>query len=121
VDRRAVANWIAHYEHAWRSPGTDELAALFTNDAMYSQGPYREPVEGLEAIGRMWEAERTGPDERFTMTSALVALDEEVAVARIEVHYHDSGKTWQDLWVMRFDANGLCTAFEEWPIAPHPE
>ena len=40
----------------------------------------------------MWEAERTGPDEQFTMTSALVALDEEVAVARVEVHYHQTGE-----------------------------
>ncbi len=118
MDRRDVANWIANYEHAWRSPGTGELAALFTPDAVYSQGPYAEPVEGLDAIGRMWDAERSGPDEQFSMTSALVALDAEVAVARIEVHYHDDGRSWRDLWVMRFDADGLCTAFEEWPIAP---
>ena len=71
----------------------------------------------------MWEAEREGPDEEFTMTSALVALDgeEDVAVARVEVHYHGSGATWRDLWVMRFDAKGLCSAFEEWPIAPEQE
>ena len=120
MDRREVANWIAHYEHAWRSPGTHELEVLFTRDATYSQGPYAEPVQGLDAIGRMWEAERTGPDEHFSMTSALVALDDDVAVARIEVHYHDDGNSWRDLWVMRFDANGLCKAFEEWPIAPPP-
>ena len=42
-------------------------------------------------------------------------------MARVEVHYHQTGKTWRDLWVMRFDADGLCTAFEEWPIAPDPE
>ena len=116
-----MANWITHYEHAWRMPGTGELRTLFTPDATYSQGPYRDPVEGLEAIERMWEAERSGPDEQFTMTSALVALDEEVAVARIEVHYHDSGQSWRDMWVMRFDADGRCTAFEEWPIAPPPQ
>lgn len=121
MERRDVANWIAHYEHAWRSPGARELGALFTPAASYSQGPYREPVEGLEAIGRMWESERSGPDEHFSMTSALVALDEDVAVARVEVHYHDDGRTWRDLWVMRFDAEGLCTAFEEWPIAPPSE
>ena len=120
MDRRDVANWIAHYEHAWRSPGTASWRRCSRADATYSQGPYAEPVEGLEAIGRMWEAERSGPDEHFTMTSALVALDEDVAVARVEVHYHDDGNSWRDLWVMRFDADGLCTAFEEWPIAPPP-
>jgi hypothetical protein len=25
---------------------------------------------------------------------------------------------WLDLWVLRFDDAGRCTAFEEWPFAP---
>jgi hypothetical protein len=25
---------------------------------------------------------------------------------------------WRDLWVLRFDADGRCTAFEEWPFVP---
>jgi SnoaL-like domain len=119
MDRAAVARWIALYEHAWRSPGTEELSALFSPDASYLQGPYREPVQGLEAVAQMWEAERKGPDEQFTMTSALVALDGLVAVARVEVHYlYEGGREYRDLWLMHFDDEGLCTDFEEWPFAP---
>ena len=119
MDRHAVAQWIGSYERAWRMPGTEELGRLFAPDATYAQGPYREPVTGLAAIAEMWEAERRGPDEDFTMTSALVALDGDVAVARVEVHYrYDDGREWRDLWVMRFDEHGLCSAFEEWPFAP---
>ena len=119
MERRDVADWIARYERAWRTPGTDELATLFAPDATYSPGPYAETVTGLDAIARMWEAEREGPDERFTMTSALVALDGHVAVARVEVHYErDGGREWRDLWLMRFDGDGRCSAFEEWPFAP---
>ncbi len=122
MDRRAVANWITHYEHAWRSPGTSELTALFTPAATYSPGPYDETIEGLEAIGRLWESARRGPDEHFTMTSALVALDGDVAVARVEVHYeYDGGSQWRNLWLMHFDGDGLCGAFEEWPFAPGQE
>jgi ketosteroid isomerase-like protein len=119
MDRRDVAHWIGSYERAWRMPGTEELTRLFAPGATYSQGPYKNPVEGLEAIAEMWEAERRGPDEDFTMTSALVALDGDVAVARVEVHYrYEGGVEYRDLWVMRFGEDGLCTAFEEWPFAP---
>jgi uncharacterized protein (TIGR02246 family) len=119
MERREVAHWIARYEHAWRSPGTGELATLFTPDATYTPGPYAEPVSGLAAIAEMWEAERDGPDERFTMNSALVALDGDVAVARVDVHYQrDGGGQWRDLWLMRFAVDGRCSAFEEWPFAP---
>jgi uncharacterized protein (TIGR02246 family) len=122
VDRREVAHWIARYEHAWRTPGTGELATLFTPAATYSPGPYADTVEGLEAIAEMWEAEREGPEERFTMSSALVALDGDVAVARVEVHYRkEGGREWRNLWLMRFDADGHCSAFEEWPFAPETD
>lgn len=115
-----MRDWIAGYERAWRTPGVEALAELFSGDASYRQGPYRDPVVGLPAIARMWEAERDGPDEVFTMTSEVVAVDEDVAVARIEVHYDDPpGRAeFRDLWIMRFDAGGRCTSFEEWPFAP---
>jgi len=120
MDRAAVAHWIAEYERAWRTPGTDGLARLFAGNARYSPGPYAEPIWGLEAIATMWEDRRTGSDEQFTMTSALVALDEHVAVARVEVRYAE-GRHWRDLWVMEFDSDGLCDAFEEWPVAAGPD
>lgn len=120
MDIARVRDWIAGYERAWRTPGAEPLAELFSADATYLQGPYRDPVVGLPAIARMWEAERDGPAEVFTMTSEVVAVDGDVAVARIEVHYGDPpGRTeFRDLWIMRFDAGGRCTSFEEWPFSP---
>lgn len=112
-----VADWIVGYERAWRTAGTSELSALFSPDATYSQEPYREPVVGLPAIERMWEAERAGPDEVFDMTSEIVAVEGDTAVARIEVHY-GTGHQYRDLWIMRFDGAGRCVSFEEWPFAP---
>ncbi|MFY1688660.1 YybH family protein [Plantactinospora sp. WMMB782] len=117
MDRSQVQGWIAGYERAWRTPGTEPLAALFTPDASYLPGPYREPVVGLPDIGEMWEAERDGPDEEFGMTSEIVAVDGDVAVARLEVRY-GTGKEFRDLWIMRFAGDGRCAAFEEWPFAP---
>ena len=119
MDRQRVADWIAAYERAWRTPGTEPLGALFTTDATYLQGPYREPVAGLPAIARMWEAERDGPTEVFRMTSEIVAVDGDTAVARLEVWYGDPvTDEYRDLWIMRFAADGRCRAFEEWPFAP---
>jgi uncharacterized protein (TIGR02246 family) len=119
MDRQKVAEWVAGYERAWRTPGVEALADLFTPDAVYLQGPYREPVTGLPALGEMWEREREGPDEPFTMTSDLVAVDGDTAVVRLEVRYHQPTEhEFRDLWVMRFAGDGRCRAFEEWPYAP---
>ena len=66
MDAAGFTAWVAGYERAWRSPGTDLLATLFAADAEYLMSPYAVPVRGLAAIGRLWEDERDGPDEPFT-------------------------------------------------------
>jgi ketosteroid isomerase-like protein len=122
VTREQVARWVAAYERAWRAPGTGALAGIFTGDATYRQGPYDEPVTGLPAIARMWEAERDGPDEVFRMTSDVIAVDGDAAVVRVEVSYGEPVRQeYRDLWVLRFASDGRCAWFEEWPFWPeHP-
>ena len=119
MDRTQVARWVAAYERAWRAPGTDALATIFTADARYLQGPYRQPVVGLPAIARMWDSEREGPDEAFRMTSDVVAVEGDTAVVRVEVRYGDPvHQEYRDLWVITFADDGRCGAFEEWPFWP---
>ena len=114
--------WIEGYERAWRIPGTDGLAQLFTEDASYMHSPYADPVSGLTAIARDWEDNRDGPDENFTMAAGILAVDGNIGVARVYVRYAaDEGsepQEYQDLWVVRFDESGRCRSFEEWPFWP---
>jgi len=119
MDRAGVGAWLKAYERAWRAVGTDHLAALFTEDATYRQGPYRDPVRGLAAIARMWDDERQGPDEVFTMTSEIVAVEHDTAVVRLQVGYGDPvEQEYRDLWIMHFAGDGRCREFEEWPFWP---
>jgi ketosteroid isomerase-like protein len=119
VEHAAVQRWVEGYERAWRTAGTAELSQLFTPDATYLVSPWARAVEGLPAIRELWESERDGADEAFTMTSDIVAVDGSTAVVRVAVAYGDpGGRRWRDLWVLQFDADGRCVAFEEWPFAP---
>jgi len=119
TERAQVSQWLAGYEAAWRAAGTGGLAGLFTEGATYLQSPYGQPVTGLDAIGRMWEAEREGPDEVFTLATGILAVDGQVAVVRAEVRYGDPPtQEYRDLWVIRFAGDGRCAWFEEWPYAP---
>lgn len=117
--RRAdVEAWVAAYERAWRSAGTERLGELFADDATYRMSPYDEPATGLAEIAALWERERRGPDESFEMRHEVVALDGETAVIRIEVEYGEPRSLqYRDLWVVRF-AGGRCREFEEWPFWP---
>ena len=103
TDRAQVSRWLAGYESAWRAPGTQALA-------------------GLAAIERMWDEEREGPGEVFTLATDILAVDGATAVVRAEVHYGDPPhQEYRDLWVIRLGDDGRCTRFEEWPFWPeHP-
>jgi ketosteroid isomerase-like protein len=118
TDRAAVSRWLAGYETAWRTPGTAGLADLFTSDAIYLQSPYETALSGLDAIERMWEAEREGPDEVFDLVTDILAVDGPTAVVRAEVHYGAPPREYRDLWVIRLAADGRCSWFEEWPYWP---
>jgi ketosteroid isomerase-like protein len=119
TDRAVVNRWLAGYEAAWRAPGTSGLAGIFTADASYRHSPYEPPVVGLDAISRMWDEDRDGPDEVFALATEIVAVDGPTAVVRAEVRYGDPVRQeYRDLWLMRLGDDGRCSWFEEWPYWP---
>jgi ketosteroid isomerase-like protein len=119
IDRPAVHRWVEGYERAWRTPGTDELPALFTPDAVYLHSPYEAPVLGLDAIRRMWDEDREGPDEVFALSTEIVAVEGDTAVVRAEVGYGQPVRQeYRDLWILHFGADGRCSRFEEWAYWP---
>jgi hypothetical protein len=119
MDHDALEQWIARYELAWRTAGTEMLADLFAPTASYRPGPFDPEISGLTQLAAFWDEEREGPDEVFSLEWEPVAVEGDVAVARVEVAYAGPPeRTYRDIWVMRFDAAGRCTAFEEWPFFP---
>ncbi len=118
-DRAAVLAWVAGYQAAWRSPDLGRLADLFASDVHYLVSPWADPIVGLEALARFWEAERDGPDEPFQLASEVLAIEGRSAVVRVTVDYGPpTAGRWRDLWVLVFDSLGLVARFEEWPFAP---
>ncbi len=114
-----VSRWLAGYEAAWRAPGTAGLDGLFSPDATYRQSPYEPPVNGLHLIKRMWDEQRDGPAEVFTVSTDILAVDGPTAVVRAEVRYGNPPRQeYRDLWVIRLRDDGRCTWFEEWPYWP---
>jgi ketosteroid isomerase-like protein len=111
--------WVKRYEAAWRAPGTEALREVFAPGAAYRQSPFHESIVGLDAIGAMWERERDGPHEDFTLAAEVVAETGDTAVVRVAVRYSGPPvREYRDLWVVRFGSDGLCVDFEEWPFFP---
>jgi ketosteroid isomerase-like protein len=119
ADRASVQRWVDAYQAAWRTAGTDGLATLFSDDATYLHSPYAEPVVGIARIRAMWDEDRDGPDEVFTISTDILAVDGDTAIVRALVRYGDPlRQEYTDLWVLRMNERAQCTRFEEWPLWP---
>ena len=117
MDTQAVADWLDGYSHAWGTYDPDEIGALFSEDAVYYFEPFEEPTRGRQAIVAAWLEDR---DEAGTYEGSyrplLVAGDQ--AVARGSSRYFDTNgtvsKEFDNLIVLRFDADGRCAEYREW-------
>jgi len=57
----------------------------------------------------MWEEEREGPGEVFTLVTDILAVDGPTAVVRAQVWYGDPPRQeYRDLWVIRLTGDGRC-------------
>jgi hypothetical protein len=116
MDHDDLRRWVSEYERLWRADASSEIGALFAPDATYRTDPFAEPARGLEAIAAMWPEE---DGAAFTVSSEVVAVEGDVGVVRLDVHYMaPREERYLDLWVVRLDADGRCVAFEEWPFSP---
>jgi SnoaL-like protein len=121
-----VNAWLARYVDAWKSYDRASIEALFSEDVVYRYHPWDEPIAGRDAVVASWLGEGTSEtaSERdepgtYDATYRAFAVDGEHAVATGSSTYLDRPggavtDTYDNCFVMRFDAEGRCREFTEW-------
>lgn len=108
-----VQAWLDAYVDAWRTYDREAIADLFSADASYAYHPYDdEPLRGREAIVASWLEERDEPGSWEASYRPLL-IDGDRAVTTGETRYSD-GRTFSNLYALRFDGDGRCAEFVEW-------
>jgi hypothetical protein len=108
-----VRVWIDGYVKAWNSNLSEDIGALFSDDARYYTAPHRPPWQGRDAIIAGWLDRKDEPgDARFSWKPLVVTDD--LAVVQGETAYRDPPETYSNLWVIRLDPDGRCSEFTEW-------
>jgi hypothetical protein len=128
MERDDVDRWLDAYVAAWKSYERAQIAALFSDDVTYRYHPYDEPVCGRDAVVASWfgEDDDSGastpdPEGTYDASYATVAVDGDVAVATGFSTYRTApggpiDRTYDNCFVMRFDAAGRCREFTEWYV-----
>jgi ketosteroid isomerase-like protein len=119
VNRADVQAWLDRYVEAWRSNDRDQIASLFTEDAVYRYRPWPEAdqtVTGREAIVADWLEE---PDEPGSWEARYepfaVEGDRAVAVgySRYLAHEDKPERTYHNCFLLQFAPDGRCRDFRE--------
>jgi ketosteroid isomerase-like protein len=117
VSSAALNAWLARYANAWETRDADAASRLFTDGARYHEKPFDEPKLGRAGIREYW-AGVTADQRDVQFTSQVIAANGNTGVA----HWHAKfrlasvGATIEldGVFVLEFDANGLCSALREW-------
>jgi uncharacterized protein (TIGR02246 family) len=109
--------WLDRYIAAWRSNDASQIGELFADDAVYRYHPYGDDaVRGREAIVESWLEEADAPDS-WEAEYVPFAVDGERAVAtgwsRYAATAEEPERTYHNVFLMRFDADGRCAEFTE--------
>jgi ketosteroid isomerase-like protein len=115
VDLGSFRSWLDRYFAAWASNDPDEVAALFSEDAEYSYGPFRESTRGRDAIVRAWVNGGVQRELRTRHEALAVLGDLGVAHWSVTFRDDDGGTTELDgILVCDFAADGRCVRHREW-------
>jgi ketosteroid isomerase-like protein len=104
--------WLDAYIEAWRTYDPDAIGDLFSEDAEYRYRPWSEPLRGRTAIVADWLANR---DEPGTWSAEYHpwAVDGDNGVATGISRYPVENRTYHNVFLCRFDADGRCREFTE--------
>jgi ketosteroid isomerase-like protein len=119
IDETRIGDWLAAYRHAWSTDDPTEIAQLFREDVLYFTAPYREPLEGVEAVTAYWigEGEARIP---WSFEEQVLAQEGDLFVIRAVTAYPEGGSRDDDpaqfhnLWLVTLDADGRAREFVEY-------
>jgi ketosteroid isomerase-like protein len=118
LTRDRIQAWLDAYVEAWRTYDPAAIGDLFTEDATYVYHPYDpEPLRGRDAIVADWLDDRDEPGS-WSATYEPLLIEADRAVTTGETRYAD-GRTFSNLFTLRFAHDGRCAEFVEW-FMEHP-
>jgi hypothetical protein len=114
MDRASFEDWLRKYFDAWVSNDPVDVADLFTEDAIYWVGPFREPWVGRDQIVDRWTS---GHQEDVRVAFDVIAFDGETGVAdwNVTARTGDMSQTeWDGILTIAFAHDGRCREHREW-------
>jgi SnoaL-like protein len=119
MNRSDVQAWLDRYVEAWRANEPGPIEALFTEDVVYRWRPYESypAARGIAAVLEGWLGDTRDEPASWEAGYQPFAVDGDRAVAVGFSRYFARGevpeRTYHNVFLMRFAADGRCSEFTE--------
>ncbi len=110
-----LSAWMDGYVHAWTTNQPEDIAGIFTEDAVYDPQTADGEWDGLDEIVAHWVDIGDDPDSWEFQWLPLVEVDD-LAIVVGRTTYLNPATTYRNLFVIRFSSDGRCDDFTEWYI-----
>lgn len=107
--------WMDGYVQAWTTNDADDIASLFSRDAVYDPQTPEGEWDGIDEIVRRWQ-DRDQDEENWEFEWRPLLETDEMAVVTGRTVYLDPQVSYRNLFVIRFDEQDRCSDFTEWWI-----
>jgi len=122
LTKEKVNNWLRNYGHAWEAGDFESVTSLFSEDAVYHEDPFDEPMVGHNKIRQYWKDGATDSQEKVTFKFELWTIDDDQCFAHWCARFTriDSQELVKLDGVFRLifrqDESGVpvCTSLQEW-------
>jgi ketosteroid isomerase-like protein len=110
-----LRSWLQAYGRAWETQDGDGFVALFSDDAIYSENPFDEPLVGVAAIrayARLMERHQRDVSFGFEVVSVTPVVVSWQATYRNVAS--DERTRLDGVFLLAFNDEGRCTSLREW-------
>jgi hypothetical protein len=112
----SLTGWMKRYVRAWSSNRKEDIADLFTLDAIYDPQTSETVWEGRDAIVTGWLAIADEPGTWAFEWQTLAETPQVAVVTGRTTYSGERPRTYRNLWIIDLTDDGRCREFSEWWI-----
>ena len=123
IDEIRIRDWLADYHHAWTTDDPAEVARLFTDDVLFYNAPFMEPLTGVDRVTEYWldEAESGIP---WSFEYQVLAQEGDLFVVRAVTTYPEgtqgaeAPEVFHNLWLVTLEGGRASEFVEYYMLVP---
>lgn len=107
----SITAWVDSYLLAWKSNSSEDIAALFTENAEYHEAPFDTAWIGRDAIVEGWQSRWDWQKGGWDFEWSIASINGSSVVVTGAGHYTELGD-FDNVWTVTFDASGRSSRFD---------